>query len=102
VIHQDTTMTKSKKPKQVRWDNIVQTKHGQTVLECFMNHRAKVGDKEFCDVAIRLKLAPSIAPEDGDELLSPEESREYVGDENYASAVIMLIANIDKGPSSIN
>jgi hypothetical protein len=95
-------MAKIKRPKQVEWAEIVRREHGQTVLECFMNHRAKIGDKEFCDAAIRLKLAPLIAPEDGDEPLSPEESREYVGDENYAGAIIMLIANIDKGPSSIN
>jgi hypothetical protein len=95
-------MTKSKKPKQVEWDDIVQTKHGKTVLECFMHHREKVGDKEFCDVAIRFKLAPSLVPEDGGERLSPEESREHVGDENYAGAVIMLIANLEEGSGSVN
>jgi hypothetical protein len=95
-------MTKIQKPKQVEWGEIVRREHGQTLLECFMSHRAKIGDKEFCDAAIRLKLAPSIAPEDGDQPLSPEESRGYVGDENYAGAIIMLIANLEKGPSSIN
>jgi hypothetical protein len=97
-----TIMTKIKNPKQIGWDDIVRCEHGQTVLECSIKHRAKVGDKEFCDAAIRFKLAPSLVPEDGGEPLSPEESRKYLGDEHYAGAVIMLIANIDKGPSSIN
>jgi hypothetical protein len=92
-------MAKVKKP--VEWNDIIRREHGRTVLECFMKYRAKVGDKEFCDAALRFKLAPTLVSEDGASL-GPKESREHVGDETYAGAVIMLIANLDQGPSSIN